>query len=373
MAPPALPFAEPPASLFVLRFSALGDVSHMVPVVRSIQTQWPSTRITWCVARLEHRLVGDLPGVEFVTFDKSGGLDAFRSLRRQLAGRHFDALMHAQFSMRSNLASLTVRAPIRLGYDRDRSKDLHGFFVNRRIPPGAGQHVVDSYFSFAETLGVTHRELRWDIPVSDEDRAFAKTHLPAGERYVLISPCSSHPLRNWLADRYAAVADFVQQRLDRRVVLVGGPTDVEREAGAAIAGRMQTRPLNLIGKDTIKQLLGMLERAEVLITPDSGPMHLATAVGTPVIGLHAASNPARSGPYLSQQWCVNRYDDAARRYLGRPADALKWGTKIEREGVMALVTVDDVIERLEAFVARGPQDEPVAGRPASQTEEQDQA
>jgi heptosyltransferase I len=136
---------------------------------------------------------------------------------------------------------------------------------------------------------------------------------------------------------------------------------------------MRTRPLNLIGKDTIKQLLGMLERAELLITPDSGPMHLATAVGTPVVGLHAASNPARSGPYLSQVWCVNRYDDAARRYLGRPADALKWGTKIEREGVMALVTVDDVIERIEAFVARGPHSRTDARRPTSQTVEHDQS
>ena len=112
---------------------------------------------------------------------------------------------------------------------------------------------------------------------------------------------------------------------------------------------MTATAINLIGKDTVKKLVAMLARADVLITPDSGPMHLATAVGTPVIGLHAASNPARSGPYFSRQWCVDRYDDAARKFLGKPAADLKWGTKIEFEGVMALVSVEDVIERLDAL------------------------
>jgi heptosyltransferase I len=79
-------------------------------------------------------------------------------------------------------------------------------------------------------------------------------------------------------------------------------------------------------------------------------MHMATAVGTPVIGLHAASNPERSGPYFSRQWCVNRYDDAARKFLGRGADEISWGTKIERPGVMNLVTVDDVVEKLDGLL-----------------------
>jgi heptosyltransferase I len=368
MATPPLPFGEPPSSLFVMRFSALGDVCHMVPVVNSIRAEWHRTRITWCVARLEHALVGDLPGVEFVVFDKSRGLGGLLELGRRLRGRRFDALVQAQVSMRSNLAGMAVRSPIRLGYDRARAKDLHGLFVNRRIPPEAGQHVLDSFFSFAETLGVRRRELRWDIPVPDEAMEFARRALPDGDRYVLISPCSSHPRRNWLPARYAAVADHILRRHGRRVVLVGGPTPIEREAGQAITHAMATRPINLIGRDTVKKLLAMLRRAELLISPDSGPMHMATAAGTPVIGLHAASNPARSGPYLSQEWCVNRYDDAARRYLGRPAAALEWGTKIEYEGVMELVTVADVVERVDAFMADRPAPAPasVTGSPTPQ-------
>jgi len=353
MARNALPLDPPPRTLFVMRFSALGDVAHMIPVVRSVRAHWPKTRITWCVGSLEHRLVGDLPGIEFLVFDKSRGASAYTGLRARLKGRRFDVLVHAQVSLRANLASLAVRAPIRLGYDRARARDLHGLFVNRRIPPGHGQHVIEGFFSFARALGVPEaRPWRWDIPVPEDARAFARRQIPDHEPTAIISPCSSHPLRNWPADRYAAVADELIGTYRRRVILCGGPTGAERAMGEAICARMRARPLNLIGRDTVKGLVALLSRAELLIAPDSGPMHIATGVGTPVVGLHAASNPARSGPYFSRQWCVDRYDAAARKYLGKAAAEIPWGTKIEKPGVMSLVAVDDVLERLRRFYAQ---------------------
>jgi heptosyltransferase I len=360
-----LPLSEPPESLFILRFSALGDVTNMVPVVRSIQKYWPKTRITWCLASLEARLVGDLPGIETVPFDKSQGWRAYSRLRQAIRGRRFDVLMHAQFSMRSNLASLSVKSPIRLGYDRDRSKDFHGLFINHRIPRVSGQHVVDSYFSFAETLGVAERDLRWDIPLADDDREFAQQHIPDTEPTLILSPCSSHALRNWRPERYAEVANYAASRHGFRIVLCGGPSETERRYGEAIEAAMSKPPQNLIGKDTVKKLLALLERATLLMTVDSGPMHMATAAGTPVLGLHAASNPERSGPYLSRQWCVNRYDDAALKFLNKPSSSLPWGTKIEYPGVMDLVTVEDVKERLDAFVAASTSSLPASGRGAN--------
>lgn len=348
---PVLPFTHPPARLCILRLSALGDVTHMVPVVRSIQAQWSQTRLTWCIGALEHKLLGDLDGVEFVVFRKGQGLGAYAELRRALAAQRFDALLHAQVSLRANLAGRLIPARVRLGYDRARAKDLHGLAVNRRIPAAPGQHVLDSFFSFAEALGVTRRELRWDIPIPAEAHAYAERHLPPGEPVLVISPCSSHPLRNWLPERYAAVADHASQQHGLRVVLTGGPSVLEREMGEAITARMRAPVLNLIGKDTLKQLLAVLQRATLVISPDSGPMHMAGAVGTPVMGLHAASNPQRSGPYLSRDWSVDRYDAAARRFLGRPAAQLKWGTKIERPGVMELIEIEDVIAKLDGFMA----------------------
>jgi len=363
MPPTQLPFTAAPDRLCILRLSAIGDVTHMVPVVATLRRAWPGTRITWIVGRLEHKLLAGLPGVEFQVFDKKAGLAGYRALWRALGPEPFDALLHAQVSLRANLASIGIRADVKLGYDPARSKDLHGLFVGRRIPAGPGQHVLESFFSFAATLGVAGRHLEWNIPVSAEDEAFAARVLPADGPVLLISPCSSHALRNWPAERYAAVADHAAAAHGFRVVLCGGPTPEEAQMAGAIEALMRQPVVNLVGKDTLKQLLAMLARAALVLSPDSGPMHMATAAGTPVIGLHAASNPARSGPYLSREWCVDRYDDAARAFLDRPANDLPWGTKIEKPGVMELIRVEDVVERLDAFVAAGL---PRPGAPASQ-------
>ncbi|WP_440222726.1 glycosyltransferase family 9 protein [Dokdonella sp. MW10] len=346
--------SAPVGSLCILRTSAIGDVTHVVPLVRTLQEHWPDTTITWLVGKLEHKLVGDLPGVDFIVFDKAARREGFRSVREKLAGRRFDALLHMQIALRANLLSVLVKSPLRIGYDRKRSKDLHGLFINCRIPARSGEHVLDAMASFVEPLGLQQTAVRWDIPIPEAAEAFAAHALPAGPRTLLISPASSHRLRNWRAERYAAVADHAAHEMGWRVVLCGGPSVFEREFGDEILSHMQTRPVDLIGKDTLKQLLALLRRADLVLCPDSGPMHMANAVGTPVLGLHAASNPDRSGPYSDRQWCVNRYDDAARKYRRKPASALPWGTKLEHVGVMDLITVEDVIERLETFAATVP-------------------
>jgi heptosyltransferase I len=200
-------------------------------------------------------------------------------------------------------------------------------------------------------LGLRQTEVTWDLPVPDAARAWAQAQWPDdGVPTLAISPCSSHVLRNWRAERHAAVADHAASR-GWRIVLCGGRSQLERETTDAIVAAMSARPLDLVGKETLKQLPALLERADLLMTPDSGPMHIANAMGTKVLGLHAASNPARSGPYSDLRYCVDRYDDAARRFLGKPASALKWGTKIEREGVMDMISVQDAIAAFERFAA----------------------
>jgi heptosyltransferase I len=349
---PSAPFstANPPQSVCLLRTSALGDVTHVVPMIRTMQGAWPDTRLTWIVGKLERKIVGDIAGVEFVTFDKSAGLRGFGDVRRQLAGRRFDALLHLQVALRANVLSTLIHAPLRVGYDAARSRDLHGLFVNRRIAARTGEHVLDAMASFLEPLGLKQTSVQWNIPIPEEATAFAETHLPGDVPTLLVSPCSSHRLRNWLPERYAAVIDRAA-RHGWRVALCGGPSPYERKFGDAIVEKAKRKPIDLIGKDTLKQFLALARRASLVVSPDSGPLHMANAVGIPVLGLHAASNPNRSGPYSDRRWCVDRYDAAARKFLGEPASELPWGTKIEREGVMELIATDDVIERFDAFIA----------------------
>lgn len=346
---------QAPLSICLLRLSALGDVTHVVPLVRTLQAAWPHIALTWVIGRGEHRLLEGLPGVRFIEYDKKSGLAGMRALHGQLrglaSGGRFDVLLQMQVAARSNLLSAFIPAKRRIGYDRSRSKDLHGLFINERIPDRPGIHVLDAIGSFCEPLGLEQRQVQWDLPVPDAAREWAHAQwIEDGRQTLLISPCSSHVLRNWRADRYAAVADHAALR-GWRVVLCGGRSQLERETTDAILAAMKSPALDLVGKDTLKQLPALLERADLVMTPDSGPMHIANAMGAKVLGLHAASNPARSGPYSDRRYCIDRYDDAARKYLHRPASELKWGTKIEHEGVMDLVTVADAIAAFERYVA----------------------
>jgi heptosyltransferase I len=346
--PPAPPTHR---SLCLLRLSALGDVTHVLPLVHTLRAAWPGVALTWVIGKAEHRLLEGLAGVEFIVYDKASGFGGMRAVRRRLAGQRFDALLQMQVAARANLLSAFIPADRRIGYDRARARDLHGLFVDERIPDRPGIHVLDAIGSFCEPLGLRQDGVAWHLPVPDESHAWARAQWPDdGVPTLLVSPCSSHALRNWRAERHAALADHAASR-GWRIVLCGGRSALERDTADAILAAMRGPALDLVGKDTLKQLPALLQRADLVVSPDSGPMHIANAVGSKVLGLHAASNPARSGPYSDRRYCVDRYDDAARKYLRRPAGELRWGTKIEVEGVMDLVTVDDAIAAFEGYVA----------------------
>lgn len=352
--PPAAPPTRAPRSICLLRLSALGDVTHVLPLLHTLRRAWPDVALTWVIGRTEHRLLDGLPGVEFIVYDKASGLDDVRRLRRALAGRRFDALLQLQVAARANLLSALVKADRRIGYDRARSKDLHGLFVNERIAARDGMHVLEAIGSFCEPLGLRPDTVTWRMPVPDDAHEWARAQWPDdGLRTLMVSPCSSHALRNWRADRYAALAEHAVAR-GWRVVLCGGRSALERSTTDAIVATMQSPAIDLVGRDTLKQLPALLQRADLLVTPDSGPMHIANAMGAKVLGLHAATNPARSGPYSDRRFCVDRYDDAARKYLGKSADALPWGTRIERDGLMDLITVEDAIAAFERRASIAP-------------------
>jgi len=347
-----VPEPTAPRSICLLRLSALGDVTHVLPLLRTLRLAWPQAAITWVIGKGEHRLLDGLPGVRFIEYDKKSGFAGMRAVRRQ-CGERFDVLLQLQVSARANLLSAFIPARRRIGYDRSRAKDGHGLFINERIADRPGIHVLDAIGSFAEPLGLRRDAVRWDLPVPADAHAWARAQWPDdGTRTLMISPCSSHALRNWRAERHAALADHAAAR-GWRIVLCGGRSQLERDTGDAILASMQAREgvLDLISKDTLKQLPALLARADLLVTPDSGPMHIANAMGTKVLGLHAASNPNRSGPYSDRKYCVDRYDDAARKFRGKPASELKWGSKIEADGVMDLITVDDAVAAFERYRA----------------------
>ena len=341
-------------SICILRLSAIGDVSHVLPVINAIRARHPQARLTWIIGKLEYRLLAQFPDVEFIVFDKKGGFNAIKELRNTLKGRCFDVLLHMQVAARANLLSMLIKAPVRIGWDKPRWRDRHQWFINRSVRSVPHQHQVDGFLEFARALGDDPGPPQWGLPIGEADQQWADATLrgapDAGKPIFMISPCSSHALRNWSAERYALVANHAIDKLGMRVVLVGGPSELEKVMGEAIESAMQHKPQNLIGKDTLTQSVALLKAADIVLSPDSGPAHLASAVGTPVIGLYAATPSARSGPYSSLDLCVDKYTEAALKFRQKTPGELRWGQRIEEPGVMDLINVEDVVAKLDGFV-----------------------
>lgn len=346
-----------PKSIALLRLSALGDVTHVLPLVHTLQRHIPEAKLYWIIDTSGYRLLEGLPEVHFYTYDKRSGLAGMHQLRKQVQREHgeFDILLHMQLSLRANILAGCIPARRRVGFHVRNAKEGHRFVVKEHIPYSGRVHVLDTFGYFAQPLGFMQDSVSWGLPVPADAVAWAETQWPKDQRpTMIISPCSSHAHRNWYAERYAAVADHVVQR-GWRVVLCAGRSALEQQMCAHIVAQAQASLVDLSGKDTLKQLAALLARADIVLTPDAGPMHIANAVGTSVLGLHAASNPLRSGPYSDIRYCVDRYDDAARRFLKRSATQLPWGTKIERQGVMDLITVEDTIAAFERYISTHPQ------------------
>ena len=347
-----LSFKPPLQHVCLLRLSAIGDTCHALAALRAFQEAWPETRFTWIIGKVEAKLMTEiLPEIEFITFNKSATLRELWRLRGLLRARRFDLLLDMQLSFRASLISRLVRSPIKLGFDRPRARELQWLFTNAQIEPAVSEHVLDSFMGFAKACGIDPKPAHWDVPLPQNALDYARQVISDARPTLLISPCSSHAARNWQAERYAAVADHAAAVHGMRVVLVGGRSGAEARMGAAIAAAAQTAPVNQIGKDTLPQLLGLMSESTALLSPDSGPAHMASMVGLPVIGLYAATNPQRAGPYYSREWCIDKYDEASRKYLHRPAAQIPWTTKIERPGVMDLITVQEVTAKLDALMS----------------------
>jgi heptosyltransferase I len=343
-----------PDSLCIFRLSAIGDTTHVLPVIRTVQRYWPQTAIIWVIGRTEARLLGDLPGVTYRVLDKNEGIRICRHrLREAEAGRMHDVILQMQASLRASLIATGLRGRRRIGFDRARAINGQWLFTNERIAAGEGEHVLDGFFGFLAQAGLPRRELAWDIPLPPAALQWADGQLPAGVPLLAISPCSSQRFRNfrdWPVARFAAAADHAAAR-GLRVLLTGGASARERAHADAIIAAAGTRPIDLVGRTSLKQLAAVLARCAGLIGPDSGPVHIASALDVPVIGLYATSNPARTGPYRHREFVVDRYPDAVRRFLGCDPVELRWGARVRHPDAMDLIQVAEVCERIDRLAA----------------------
>lgn len=331
----------------MLRLSAIGDTCNVAAVVHAIRNHYPDAEITWVIGKAEASLMAGMAGIRLVVFDKNQGLKAYRQLYQNLKGHRFDALLLMQVSLRANLASLCISARRRIGFDKTRSKELHSLAINERIEPPASPHVLDNFRQFQKAIGVPLNPPSWNIPLSDDDQRWAAEHLaPKQQKHLIIIPAASNPERNWLPERYATVADFASAQ-GFAVYLCGGPDPQEVSLAAEITQHAEAPVHNLVGQTSLKQLFALIAKAQIVIAPDTGPAHMAVAAGTPVIGLYAHSNPARTGPYLWQEYVVDAYTPALEETRGTSPDQTRWGQRLKGQELMERITTEQVCSALE--------------------------
>jgi heptosyltransferase I len=330
----------------IVMMSAVGDAVHVLPVVNALKRHSPRTRITWILQPGPASLVRGHPAVdEILLFERGRGLSAFRDLARELRARRFDLVLALQVYFKAGVVTALTKAPVKLGFDRARARDLNWLFTTHRIPPHpTGQHVQDQYFEFLASLGVPHELVEWNLgPWADELVWARDFHARLERPAAAIVVATSKPQKDWLPERWAAVADALWSDFGLQPVLVGGRSERELHAEQVILGRTSCRPVSALGSG-LRKLVGILDGSALVLAPDTGPLHMAVALDRPVVSLIGYTNPRRTGPY-------RRFHDLIVDAYGEPGEDYPISMETRRDR-MPRIAVADVLEKVELWARR---------------------
>ncbi|MDX1646631.1 MAG: glycosyltransferase family 9 protein [Longimicrobiales bacterium] len=328
--------------------SAIGDAVHVLPVANALKRHWPETRITWVIQPVPHVMVRDHPAIDdFLLFRRRRGWRAwtgFHELMQGMRDRRFDLLLGLQVYFKAGLITALAPASLKLGFDVRRARDAQWLFTDRRIPARGQRHVQDQYFEFLEYLGIDPRPVTWRLGFTEEERGaqrsfFATLDQPA----CAVVVGTSKREKNWNAEGYARVLEVVEREHGLRPVIVGGPSSVERRIADEIMARTTANAVKALGDD-LRRLMWIVDGSALLISPDTGPLHIGRALRTPVVGLFGYTNPKRSGPYGAYQDLVV---DGYARYPGE-----EYPVMAEYRDGMKRITVEAVLEKVALAMER---------------------
>ena len=344
-APPrrAAPLASVPLDrVAIVMMSAIGDAVHVLPVVTAIKRQAPASRITWVLQPGPASLVRGHPDVdEIATFDKARGWRALGDVRRQLAGRRFDLVLALQVYLKAGVVTAMLGAPVKLGFDRARARDLNWLVTTHRIPPHAPQHVQEQYFEFLDVLGVPHEPPVWKLGPWPAERAWQRDFVARLERpAATLVVGSSHPEKEWVPERWAELADVLYHDFELQPVLAGGRSARELETERIVRDRARAPIVSTLGVP-LRQLVSVLDASALVVSLDTGPLHMAVALDRPVIALMGYNNPQRVGPYRRfHDLLVDAYGDPGEDY---PVSLAHRYRRTRR------IAVSEVVEKVEVW------------------------
>jgi len=333
----------------VLRLSALGDVVLCASMVLHL-VKSGKFKVTWITTHQTKQLLGDIPGVDFIIVPKPKGLKSFLECRRILKAYSFDCLLLAQASFSAHFVSMHIKSKRKIGFDSSRSKDLHRFFINEHID-GKEEHFLDAYYSFAHKLGLqTPAELNWEgLFLAKNNKKMQKLKLPQGKPILAVNPSASKSERNWTIASYAKVIDYAHQK-GLAVVLTGGSNITELNFNSEVCSACLLSPVNLTGEIELSLLPYLLKKVDMLLAPDTGSIHIAHAVGTPVIGLYAVANPRLTGPYRADEFSVDKFDLAFEQFSNSKNKSFY--SRVHHPSAMSLIQIGEVISKVDAILNR---------------------
>jgi heptosyltransferase-1 len=295
-------------NILIVKLSAIGDVIHTLPSLAALRRLYPDARITWVVEEAAADLIANHPLLdEALIFRRKSWLknikagqfrstwQEVRSFFRQLRGRPYELVIDFHGLLKSSAIVFLSKGKRKLGYDS--WQELSGLFLNEKISENMNKHAVERYLDFPHYLGAKIEKAEFILPQSTNAETKVQLLLDKykleDKKFIAINPIAYWETKLWDNEKFSRLADLIHRKLKLKVVFTG----IEKESIGNITSAMATEGINLGGETSLLELACLYKKARMVITTDSGPMHLAAAVKTPVIALFGPTDPARTGPY----------------------------------------------------------------------------
>lgn len=346
-APPLLAH-HPSRRVCIVLLSGIGDVVHGLPIANDLKRNDPGRKIVWVAEPAPAEVLRHHPAVdEIVVFRKKAGLEGILQLRRDLAAGRCDIALNMQRYFKGVFPTLLSRARVRAGLPPSKTRDGVRWFNTHHLPEQPWRHTQDIFLDYRKLLGIPESapieyRVTFSDPEIEEQRRWRQQF---DERPLVgIVLATANRAKDWPAVRYPALVDALSEELGCQVALIGGPSNAEREAAEEIRKHARTQPVFSLG-DSVRRMMWMVGGVDLLISPDTGPLHIAHALGTPVIGMFGHTNPWRVGPYRDfHDLMIDRYTDP-----GDPPDPSGYEPKNDR---MERISVADIVEKATLARAR---------------------
>ncbi|MFW6052477.1 MAG: glycosyltransferase family 9 protein [Desulfosalsimonas sp.] len=329
-----------PEKICLIRTSAIGDTVHALALANGLKHGYPDAHLTWILQSIPYEMVKYQPAVDrFITFDRKADMRGWLNLIKKIRRHSFDLAVIPQASAKTSLITLFTRAQIKLGFDRSRARELHWLVTNRKIPHRPMGHVQDQFFEFLDYLNINNYRATWDFRFTEEEMQWGKDFFSSFSRPVIgFVITSAHREKDWPAKFYCRVMDHVYFELGCYPLMIGGPSERERQTAEEITSMCKCTPGKALEKP-IRHTMLQLKGCRMVVAPDTGPLHIAVALGVPTLGLYGYSDPRRCGPYKFRDLLIDHYNDPGQE--NHPV------TRKTKPGRMATIQPEEVIDKIE--------------------------